>query len=55
MTTIFLILILIALWFNLESLKGLVLAELVAPSWKEIYKIALNIGIIIYLYGQLPK
>ena len=55
MTAIFLILIITALWFNFSSLKALVLAELPEASWKEIYKIALNIGIIIYLYGQVTK
>lgn len=55
MTVIFLILILIALWFNLQSLKEVVLAELVALSWKELYKIALNLALIIYLYEQVPK
>lgn len=52
MTAILLILILISLRFNMQSLKGVVEAELVGASWKELYKIALNLAIIFYLYGQ---
>jgi hypothetical protein len=52
MTAILLILILIALQFNIQSLKGVMAAELVSASWKEFYKIALNLAIIFYLYGQ---
>lgn len=55
METLLFVLILIAISFNWQSLKACIIADLVAPSWKEIYKIALNIGIIIYLYGQVGK
>ena len=50
MTAILLILILISLRFNIQSLKGVVEAELVGASWKELYKMFLNVLIIIYAY-----
>jgi hypothetical protein len=52
MTAILLILILISLRFNIQSLKAVMTAELVSASWKEFYKIALNLALIVYLYGQ---
>ena len=55
METLLFVLILIAISFNWQSLKACVNASLAEASWKEIYKIALNIGIIIYLYGQVTK
>jgi hypothetical protein len=50
MTAILLILILISLRFNIQSLKGVVEAELVGASWKELYKMLVNVLIIIYAY-----
>lgn len=52
MTAILLILILISLRFNIQSLKAVMTAELLKASWKELYKIALNLSLIVYLYGQ---
>ena len=53
MTAILLILILISLRFNIQSLKAVMTAELVSASWKEFYKILVNIVMIIYLYTTL--
>lgn len=50
MSAIILIACIIALYFNLQSLKGVVEAELVGASWKELYKMFLNVLIIIYAY-----
>lgn len=53
METLLTLLIFISISFNWTSLKACMIAGLPKASWKEIYKIAVNIGIIIYLiYGK---
>lgn len=39
-----------ALYYNFLSLKALVIAELPGASWKEVYKMAVNLAVIIYIY-----
>lgn len=42
----------ISIWFNFRSLKDCMTADLVKASWRELFKILVNIVILIYLYGQ---
>lgn len=45
------ILLFIAILYNLESLKAVFLAELPKAILKETYKLAINIAMIVYLYN----
>ena len=40
----------VAIYYNFISLKALVIAELPGASWKELYKMAVNLAVIIYIY-----
>jgi len=40
---------LLALYYNFKSLQALIIAEIPEAGWKELYKMVVNIGIIIYL------
>lgn len=43
---------LISIWYCWKSLIACATADLASAAWKELYKIAVNVGIIIYLYVQ---
>lgn len=52
MIVIISILCLISIWLNFKSLIACMTSDLVGASWRELFKIGINIVILIYLYGQ---
>lgn len=44
------LLCLLSLYYNIQSLKALIIAELPDAGWKELYKMAVNLAVIIYIY-----
>jgi hypothetical protein len=49
--TIIGIAIIISIFLNIKSIQDCFIAELPEAVWKEIYKMTVNIGVLIFLYS----
>jgi len=47
--------VIISIFLNIQSMKACFIAELPEAVWKELYKMAVNIGVLIFLYTIVWK
>ena len=45
--------LIISIFLNIETIKACVIAQVPDAVWKELFKMALNVGILIYLYSTV--
>jgi hypothetical protein len=43
---------LVALYYNFQSLTAVIIAQVPEAAWKELFKMAVNLAIIFYMYGK---